>query len=67
MVEMEKSTNNNLCKAHSGVIERLNDCEGSLKMIWAKLGSFEKMAFGALIALILNLVVVIFIASQIVR
>jgi len=51
--------NNNLCKAHSGVIERLKDCEGNVKELWKHWNSNQKMVLGIFITLSLNLIGVI--------
>jgi len=58
---MNKGTNNTVCKAHSGLIERIKDCEDNVKALWKKWDNMQIMVLGIFITLCLNLAGGIFI------
>jgi len=55
------SESNNVCKAHSGLIERMKDCEGKVKALWNKWDKMILIVLGIFITLCMNLAGVIFI------
>ena len=55
------SESNSVCKAHSGLIERIKDCEDKVKALWKKWDNMQIMILGIFITLCMNLAVAIFI------
>ena len=53
--------NNSVCKAHSGIIARIKNCEDDVKALWNKWDSMQKMTLGIFITLSLNLIAVVFL------
>lgn len=51
--------NNHICKAHSGVLARIEDCEENVKALWQNWNANQKMILGIFITLSLNLIGVI--------
>jgi len=58
---MNQSLNNNTCKAHSGIVERIKDCEGNVKALWQKWDKMQIMVTAIFITLSLNLIGVVFL------
>jgi len=56
---MPEQVNNNICREHSGVIERLKDCERNVSALWCKWDTMQKVTLGIFITLSLNLIGVI--------
>jgi len=50
---------NNLCKQHSGFKARIESLEDKVTELWKKYDAIQKTMFGAALALIINLIVVI--------
>ena len=53
--------NNNVCKAHSGILARIKVCEGNVTELWNHWNGMQKTIIGIFIALSLNLIGVIVI------
>jgi len=58
---MDQPLNNNLCKAHSGIIERIKDCERNVRALWNKWDRMQITVLAIFITLSLNLIGVIFL------
>lgn len=56
---MPETTNNYICREHSGFLARIKDLEGNVSKLWTKWDSMQKMVIGILVALVLNLLGVI--------
>jgi flagellar biosynthesis/type III secretory pathway M-ring protein FliF/YscJ len=54
-------TNNNVCKAHSGLESRLKTMENNVHELWSKWDSMQKLMLGSLITLVLNLIGIAFL------
>jgi len=52
--------NGNICKAHSGIHERLKDVEDDVKSLWEKYDSIQKIMILCLLGIIGNLGTVVF-------
>jgi len=52
-------SDNNLCKQHSGFKAKIESLEKNMTELWNKYNAIQKTMFGAAIALIMNLIVVI--------
>lgn len=57
---MPNGTNNNICKAHSGLKARIEQCEDDVKNLWAKIDKFTMMLFLVFGGLLANLLVSLF-------
>ena len=53
--------NDSICKAHSGIIARIKNCEDDVKTLWSKWDGMQKMTLGIFITLSLNLIAVVFL------
>jgi hypothetical protein len=58
---MDTQSQNYICREHSGVIERIKDCEDNVSKLWGKINKIQAMTLGVFIALSLNLIGVIFL------
>jgi len=52
-------TNNQICKAHSGLEKGIETLEGSVVELWKKWNGMQKILFAIFGAIILNLVIAI--------
>ena len=55
------TSQNGTCKEHTGIVERVKDCEDNVKNIWKKWDGMQKMILAIFVALSLNLIGVIFL------
>ena len=50
---------NQVCKAHSGLVEKVSSLEKNITQLWSKWDSMQKMIIATLIGVIANLLIVI--------
>lgn len=54
-------TDNNVCKAHSGLESRLKTMEENVHQLWSKWDSMQKLTIGIFATLALNLIGLVFL------
>lgn len=52
---------NEVCKAHSGIVAKIETLEANVQKIWENWNSLQKMIIGIFVALSLNLIGIIFV------
>lgn len=61
---MDQIINNNHCKAHSGILERMKDCEKNVSALWQKWDKMQITVLAIFITLSLNLIGIIFLLMK---